>query len=74
MQTWRGCLPIIGYFAELQERHGMTQTSEPGIKSEHSESERIRGNGPRTTEGHANSDNSARGKGEAWRFAFNLSR
>ena len=44
MQTWRGCLPIIGYFAELQERHGMTQTSEPGIKSEHSEAERTRGN------------------------------
>ncbi|MDT7812548.1 MAG: hypothetical protein QOJ42_2464, partial [Acidobacteriaceae bacterium] len=20
MQTWRGCLPIIGYFTELQER------------------------------------------------------
>jgi hypothetical protein len=47
MQTWRGCLPIIGYFTELQERHGMTQTSEPGIKSEHSESERIGGNGAR---------------------------
>jgi hypothetical protein len=38
-------LPIIGYFAELQERHAMTQTSEPGIKSEHSEGERTRGNG-----------------------------
>jgi hypothetical protein len=25
MQRWRGCLPIIGYFAELQERHAMTQ-------------------------------------------------
>jgi Recombinase zinc beta ribbon domain len=36
---------IIGYFAELQERHAMTQTSEPGIKSEHSEGERTRGNG-----------------------------
>jgi hypothetical protein len=49
MQMWRGCLSIIGYFAELQERNAMTQTSEPGIKSEHSESERIRGNGAQTT-------------------------
>jgi hypothetical protein len=40
----RGCLPIIGYFAELQERHEMTQTLERGIKSEHSEAERTRGN------------------------------
>jgi hypothetical protein len=45
MQMLRGCLPIIGYFAELQERHAMTQTSEPGINSEHSEGERTRGNG-----------------------------
>jgi hypothetical protein len=41
----RGCLPIIGYFAELQEQHAMTQTSEPGIKSDNSEGERTRGNG-----------------------------
>src|ERR1700694_5318634 len=47
MQMWRGCLPIIGCFAELQERHAVTQTSEPGIKSEHSEGERTRGNGRR---------------------------
>jgi hypothetical protein len=66
MQTWRGCLPIIGYFAELQERHAMTQTSEPGIKSEHSEGERTRGNGAQTTntERHAIIDNSKHGKGE----------
>jgi len=37
MQRWRGCLPMIGYFAELQERHEMTQTLDRGIKSEHSE-------------------------------------
>ena len=37
MQTWRGCLPIIGYFTELQEQHAMTQTSEPAIKPEHNE-------------------------------------
>jgi hypothetical protein len=63
MQTWRGCLAIIGYFAELQERHAMTQTSEPGIKSEHSEGERTRENGAQATntEGHAISDH---GKGE----------
>jgi hypothetical protein len=66
MQMWRGCLPIIGYFAELQERHAMTQTSEREIKGEHSESERIRGNGAQTTstDGHAISDNSEHGKGE----------
>jgi hypothetical protein len=64
MQTWRGCLPIIGYFAELQERHDMTQTSES--KSEHSEGERTRGNWAQTTntERHAISDNSEHGKGE----------
>ena len=33
MQRWRGCLPIIGYFAELQERHAMTQTSDPESKA-----------------------------------------
>ena len=49
MQTWRGCLPIIGYFAELQERHAMTQTSEPGIKSRHSEDDWARGDGAQTT-------------------------
>ena len=66
MQMWRGCLPIIGYFAELQERHAMTQTAEPAIKTEHSEGERARGNGAQTTnaECHATSDNSAHGKGE----------
>jgi hypothetical protein len=37
MQRWRGCLPIIGYFAELQERHAMTQASEPEVINEHSE-------------------------------------
>jgi hypothetical protein len=38
----------------------MTQTSEPGIKREHGEGERTRGNGAQTTtaEGHAISDNS----------------
>jgi hypothetical protein len=25
MPTWRGCLPIIGYFAELQEQHAMSE-------------------------------------------------
>jgi hypothetical protein len=45
MQMLRRCLPIIGYFAELQERHAMTQTSKHGINSEHSEGERTRGNG-----------------------------
>jgi hypothetical protein len=66
MQKWRGCLPIIGYFTELQERHPMTQTSEPEIKSEHSGGERARGNVAQTTntEGHAISDNSEHGKGE----------
>jgi hypothetical protein len=66
MQRWRGCLPIIGYFTELQERHAMTQTSEPAIKSEHSEGERTRGNGAQTTntEGQAISDNRAHPKGE----------
>jgi hypothetical protein len=66
MQTWRGCLSIIGYFTELQERLAMTQTSEPAIKTEHSEGERARGNGAQTTnaECHAISDNSAHGKGE----------
>ena len=49
MQTWRGCLPIIGYFTELQERLAMTQTSEPAIKTERSEGERARGNGAQTT-------------------------
>src|SRR5258706_5486590 len=49
MQTWRGCLPIIGYFAELQERHAMTETSEPGIKSRHSEDDWARGDGAQTT-------------------------
>jgi len=29
-------LPIIGYFAELQERQAMTQASEPEVVSEHS--------------------------------------
>jgi len=48
MQTWRGCLPVIGYFTDLQERHAMTKTSEPGIISEHSEGERTRGNGAQT--------------------------
>jgi hypothetical protein len=37
MQRWRGCLPIIGYFAELRERHAMTQASEPEVINEHSE-------------------------------------
>jgi hypothetical protein len=66
MQTWRGCLPIIGYFAELHEQHAMTQTSDPGIKSGRSEGERTRGNGAQATntEGHAISDNSEHGKGE----------
>jgi len=66
MQTWRGCLPIIGYFTELQERLAMTQTSEPAIKTEHSEGERARGNGAQTTNAEclAISDNSAHGKGE----------
>ena len=38
----------------------MTQTSEPGIKSQHREGERTRGNGAQTTkpERHAISDNS----------------
>jgi len=60
MQTWRGCLPVIGYFTDLQERHAMTKTSEPGIISEHSEGERTRGNGAQTinAECHAISDNS----------------
>ena len=60
MQTWRGCLPIIGYFTELQDRHAMTQTSEPANKPEHSEGERARGNRAQTTnaECHAISDNS----------------
>jgi hypothetical protein len=49
MQTWRGCLPIIGYFAELQERHAMTQTPEPGIKSRHSEDDWARGDEAQTT-------------------------
>jgi hypothetical protein len=48
-KTWRGCLPIIGYFAELQERNAMTQTSEPGIKSRHSEDDWARGDGAQTT-------------------------
>ena len=45
----------------------MTQTSEPGIKSEHSEGERTRGHEPQTTnaERHAISDNS-----EHLRFAI----
>jgi hypothetical protein len=62
MQTWRGCLPVIGDFTELQERHARTKTSEPGIISEHSESERPRGNVAQTinTECHAISDNSER--------------
>jgi hypothetical protein len=66
MQKWRGCPPIIGYFAELQERHAITQTSEAGIKREHSEGERTRGSGAQTTntEGHAINDNSEHGKGE----------
>jgi hypothetical protein len=60
MQTWRGCLPIIGYFTELQEQHAMTQTSEPAIKPEHNEGERTRGNGAQTTnaECHSIGDNS----------------
>src|ERR1700676_3474744 len=67
MQAWRGCQPIIGYFAELQERHAMAQTSEPGIKSEQNEGERARGNGAQTTNParHAISDNS-----EHLRFAI----
>jgi hypothetical protein len=54
------------YFAVLKEQHAMTQTAEPGIKGEHSESPRIRENGAQTnnTEGHAISDNSAHGQGE----------
>src|SRR5260370_34980766 len=60
MRPWRGCLPIICYFTGLQERHAMTQTSEPTIKPEHSEGERARGNRAQTTnaECHAISDNS----------------
>ena len=60
MQTWRGCLPIIGYFIELQELHAMTQTSEPGIKSEQGEGERTHENREQSTnaEHHAISDNS----------------
>jgi hypothetical protein len=63
MQRWRGCLPIIGYFAELQERHAMTQALEPEVISEHSEGERIRGNGMQTidSEGHTITDNSEHG-------------
>jgi hypothetical protein len=63
MQIWRGCLPIIGYFTELQERLAMTQTSEPAIKAEHSEGEGIRGNGVQTidSEGHTITDNSEHG-------------
>jgi hypothetical protein len=36
------------YFAVLKEQHAMTQTAEPGIKSEHSENQRIRENGAQT--------------------------
>jgi hypothetical protein len=63
MQRWRGCLPIIGYFAELQERHAMTQASEPEVISECSEGEGIRGNGVQTidSEGHMITDNSEHG-------------
>ena len=39
MQRWRGCLSIIGYFAELQERQAMTRASEPEVVSERSEGE-----------------------------------
>jgi hypothetical protein len=58
MQTWRGCPPIIGHFAELQEQHDMTQTSEPGSKSENGE--RTRQNGAQSTnaERYAINDNS----------------
>ena len=60
MQRWRGCLPIIGYFAELPERHAMTQALEPEVISEHSEGEGIRGNGVQTidSEGHTITDHS----------------
>jgi hypothetical protein len=43
MQKWRGCLPIIGYFAELQERQAVTQASEPEVVSEHSEGDECAG-------------------------------
>jgi hypothetical protein len=54
-------------FTELQERHAMTQTPEPGIKSEHAEGERTRENGaqPTNAERHAIRDNS-----EHLRFAI----
>jgi hypothetical protein len=63
MQRWRGCLPIIGYFAELQERHAMTQASEPEVISEHSEGEGIRGNGVQMNDSEGNTirDNSEHG-------------
>jgi hypothetical protein len=63
MQKWRGCLPIIGYFAELQGRQAVTQASEPEVVSEHSEGEGIRGNGGQTidSEGHTITDNSEHG-------------
>jgi hypothetical protein len=63
MQRWRGCLAIIGYFAELQERHAMTQALEPEVISEQSEGEGIRGNGVQTidSEGHTITDNSEHG-------------
>jgi hypothetical protein len=66
MQRWRGCLSIMATSLCCKEQHAMTQTAEPGIKSEHSESQRIRENGAQTnnTEGHAISDNSAHGQGE----------
>jgi hypothetical protein len=63
MQSWRGCLPIIGYFAELQERQAMTQALEPEVISEHSEGEGIRGNGVQMNDSEGNTirDNSEHG-------------
>ena len=63
MQSWRGCLPIIGYFAELQERHAMTQALEAEVISEHSEGEGIRGNGAQINDSEGNTirDNSEHG-------------
>jgi hypothetical protein len=60
MQTWRGCAPIIGYFAELQERDAMTETSGPTIENGHREGKRTRGSGAGATnaERHAISDES----------------
>jgi hypothetical protein len=63
MQRWRGCLPIIGYFAELQERQAMAQASESEVVIEHSEGEGIRENGMQTidSEGDTIRDNSEHG-------------